>query len=63
MKAYLETTVVTQSSLESIRSVSVSQIELEFARYEHFANFRDNDLNTYEKGPGFEIFRTLIPMM
>lgn len=61
MKAYLETVVIARKEGGDV-STSCSQIVLEFNRYEYFANFKDNDFNSYEKGTTFEIFRTLIPM-
>lgn len=59
MKAYLETIVVTKDSLESIRNTSVSQIVLEFEDELAFADFKDN-FDRYEKGPTFEVYRTLL---
>ncbi|QHR70605.1 hypothetical protein dhabil_261 [Escherichia phage dhabil] len=56
MKAYLETIVVTNTN-----TTAASQIILEFEDEIAFADFKDV-FDGYEKGPTFEVYRTLLPL-
>ncbi|QAX99953.1 hypothetical protein EcWhh1_21 [Escherichia phage EcWhh-1] len=56
MKVYLETVVVSNTN-----TTAVSQIILEFEDEIAFADFKDT-FDGYEKGPTFEVYRTLLPL-
>ncbi|QJA42462.1 hypothetical protein [Enterobacteria phage vB_EcoM_IME540] len=58
MKAYLETVVIGYKEGGDV-STAVSQIVLEFENEIAFADFKDN-FDRYEKGPKFEVYRTLL---
>lgn len=65
MKAYLETVVVTRNpgvggGIEAT-STSVSQVVLEFEDWTQWQSFNAS-FDAHEKAPGFEIFRTLLPL-
>lgn len=61
MKAYLETVVVTNKDGSDV-STSCSQIVLDFPNNDSYHIFMDN-FDTYEKGPNFEVYRTLLPIV
>lgn len=56
MKVYLETVVVSNTN-----TTAVSQIILDFEDEIAFADFKDT-FDGYEKGPTFEVYRTLLPL-
>ena len=60
MKAYLETVVIGYKEGGDV-STAVSQIVLEFENEIAFADFKDT-FDRYEKGPTFEVYRTLLPL-
>lgn len=60
MKAYLETVVVARKEGGDV-SPSVSQIILEFEDWTQWDSF-NGSFDAHEKGPNFEIFRTLLPL-
>lgn len=60
MKAYLETIVIARKEGGDI-STSCSQIILEFEDWTQWESFNGN-FDTHEKAPGFEVYRTLLPM-
>lgn len=60
MKAYLETIVVAQKEGGDV-STSVSQIMIEFIDAYAYNKFAET-FDAYEKGPKFEIYRTLLPL-
>lgn len=61
MKAYLETVVVTNKDGSDV-STSCSQIVLDFPNNDSYHIFMDN-FDKYEKGPNFEVYRTLLPIV
>ncbi|EPO1808510.1 hypothetical protein [Escherichia phage AV110] len=61
MKAYLETVVVANKDGGDV-STSCSQIILDFPNNDSYNIFMDN-FDTYEKGPNFEVYRTLLPIV
>ena len=60
MKAYLETIVIAQKEGGAV-STSVSQVILEFVDASAYNKFTET-FDAYEKGPKFEIYRTLLPL-
>ncbi|UCR81231.1 hypothetical protein [Escherichia phage vB_EcoM-E33] len=56
MKVYLETIVISNTNI-----TAVSQIILDFEDEIAFADFKDT-FDGYEKGPTFEVYRTLLPL-
>ncbi|ARW58177.1 hypothetical protein [Serratia phage X20] len=61
MKAYLETVVIARKAGGDV-STSCSQIILEFFDIDAYHEFRNNTLDSYEKAPYFEVYRTLLPI-
>lgn len=60
MKAYLETVVIARKEGGDI-STSCSQIILEFHDWTQWDNFNAS-FDAHEKAPGFEVYRTLLPL-
>ncbi|QXV75038.1 hypothetical protein bas47_0033 [Escherichia phage AlbertHofmann] len=61
MKAYLETVIVVKKDGGDV-STSCSQIILDFPNENSYRVFVDN-VDGYEKGPNFEVYRTLLPIV
>lgn len=60
MKAYLETVVIARKEGGDI-STSCSQIILEFEDWTQWESFNAS-FDAHEKAPGFEVYRTLLPL-
>ena len=60
MKAYLETIVITVNSVGD-RHSSLFNTVLEFENQEKYIMFKDQ-VDEYERCPGFEVYRTLMPI-
>lgn len=60
MKAYLETVVIARKEGGDV-STSCSQVVLEFEGWTEWESF-NSSLDTHEKGPNFEVYRTLLPL-
>lgn len=61
MKAYLETVIVAKKDGGDV-STSCSQIILDFPNENSYRVFVDN-VDGYEKGSNFEVYRTLLPIV
>lgn len=60
MKAYLETVVIARKEGGDV-TTACSQIILEFEDFRHWERF-NSTFDAHEKGPNFEVYRTLLPL-